>query len=221
MARSPASGRRCTSPFRSPKPSPRPTANSGAASGPTAAGAASSRRRPRPEAQLATPSPTSLLCARMRRVGGSRALLERGLQVARPVVFVQQIAKRLVGKLLERLHRVPPEQVQGRPSLLVELHELTPDPGRPLGHDDLLRWNNRRAASFTARGCDDARETAYPLSGREGARWLNHFAPAVAARRVHSWPRAAAPFAHRPRDPAFRNVVNDVATPNSAVPPGC
>src|SRR6516165_12709395 len=169
MVRSPASGRRCTSPFHSLKPSPHPTANSGAASGPTAAGAASSRRRPRPEAQLATPSPTSLLCDRMRRGGGSRAPLERGLQVGRPVVFAQQITKGLVGKLLQRLHRVAPEQVQGRPRLLVELHELTPDMGRPLGHDDLLRWNNRRA-SFTARGCDDARETAYTLPGREGAR---------------------------------------------------
>src|SRR6516162_8131597 len=169
MARSPASGRRCTSPFHSPKPSPRPTANSGAASAPTAAGAASSRHRPRPEAQLAS-SPTSVLCDRMRRVGGSRALLERGLQVGRPVVFAQQITKGLVGKLLERLHRVAPEQVQGLPRLLVEFHELTPDMGRPLGHDDLLRWNNRRAASFTARGCDDARETAYTLPGREGAR---------------------------------------------------
>src|SRR6516164_3722278 len=169
MARSPASGRRCTSPFHSPKPSPHPTANSGAASAPTAAAAASSRRRPRPETQLAS-SPTSFPCDRMRRGGGSRALLERGLQVGRPVVFAQQIAKRLVGKLLQRLHRVAPEQVQGRPRLLVELHELTPDMGWPLGHDDLLRWNNRRAASFTARGCDDARETAYTLPGREGAR---------------------------------------------------
>src|SRR5437660_11789233 len=158
MARSPASGRRCTSPFHSPKPSPRPTANSGAASGPTAAGAASSRRRPRLETQL-TSSPTSVLCDRMRRGGGSRALLERGLQVGRPVVFAQQITKGLVGKLLERLHRVAPEQVQGLPRLLVEFHELTPDTGRPLGHDDLLRWNNRRAASFIVRGCDDARET--------------------------------------------------------------
>src|SRR5262249_53082700 len=170
MARSPASGRRCTSPFHSPKPSPRPTANSGAASGPTAAGAASSRRRPRLEAQLATSPPTSFLCERMRRVGGSRALLERGLQVGRPVVFAQQIAKGLVGKLLQRLHRVPPEPAKGPPILPVDLDELTPDPGRPLGHDDLLHWNNRRAASFTARGCDDARETAYTLSEREGAR---------------------------------------------------
>src|SRR5262249_25640724 len=77
-----------------------------------------------------------------------------------------------------------------------------------LGHDDLLRWNNRRAASFTARGCDDARETAYTLSGREGARGGNHFAPAVAARHVHSWPRPAAPSAHRPRDPAFDDAVH-------------
>src|SRR6202040_1416616 len=143
MARSPASGRRCTSPFRSPKPNPRPTANSGAASGRTAAGAASSRRRPRPETQLASSS-TSVLCDRRRRSGGSRALLERGLQVGRPVVFAQQITKGLVGKLLERLHRVAPEQVQGLPGLLVEFHELTPDTGRLLGHDDLLRWSGRR-----------------------------------------------------------------------------
>src|SRR6266478_7362197 len=143
MARSPASGRRCTSPFRLPKPSPRPTANSGAASAPTAAADASSRRRPRPETQL-TSSPTSVLCDRMRRGGGSRALLERGLQVGRPVVFAQQITKGLVGKLLERLHRVAPEQVQGLPGLLVEFHELTPDTGRPLGHDDLLRWSGLR-----------------------------------------------------------------------------
>src|SRR6266481_6448019 len=95
------------------------------------AAAASSRRRPRPEAQLAS-SPTSFLCDRMRRVGGSRALLERGLQVGRPIVFAQQITKGLVGKLLERLHRVAPEQVQGLPRLLVEFHELTPDTGRPL-----------------------------------------------------------------------------------------
>src|SRR6516162_5270247 len=143
MARSPASGRRCTSPFHSPKPSPRPTANSGAASAPTAAGAASSRRRLRPDPQLAS-SPISVLCDRMRRGGGSCALLERGLQVGRPVVLAQQIAEGLVGKLLERLHRVAPEQVQGRPSLLIEFHELTPGMGRPLGHDDLLRWSGRR-----------------------------------------------------------------------------
>src|SRR4029077_18194959 len=89
-------------------------------------------------------SPTSVLCARRRRSGGSRALLERGLQVGRPVVFAQQITKGLVGKLLERLHRVAPEQVQGLPGLLVEFHELTPDTGRLLGHDDLLRWSGRR-----------------------------------------------------------------------------
>src|SRR5260370_2275244 len=107
------------------------------------AAAGSSRGRARPEAQLAS-SPTSFLCDRMRRVGGSRALLERGLQVGRPVVFAQQITKGLVGKLLERLHRVAPEQVQGLPRLVVEFHELTPDTARPLGHDDLLRWSGRR-----------------------------------------------------------------------------
>src|SRR5262249_46568100 len=106
----------------------------------------------------------------MRRVGRSRALLERGLQVARPVVFAQQITKRLVGKLLERLHRVARAQVQRPQSLLIAPPELPPAPGRPLGHHAPLRWNNRRTASFTARGCDDARETAYTLSGREGAR---------------------------------------------------
>src|SRR5258707_14163839 len=107
------------------------------------AAAASSRRHPRPEAQLAS-SPTSVVGERVRRGGGSRALLERGLQVGRPIVFAQQITKGLVGKLLERLHRVAPEQVQGLPRLLVEFHELTPDTARPLGHDDLLRWSGRR-----------------------------------------------------------------------------
>src|SRR5260370_32314769 len=103
------------------------------------AAAASSRRRLRPETQLASSS-TSVLCDRMRRGGGSRALLECGLQIGRPVVFAQQITKGLVRKLLERLHRVAPEQVQGLPTLLVEFHELTPNTGRPLLPDDRLRW---------------------------------------------------------------------------------
>src|SRR5258708_10751849 len=107
------------------------------------AAAASSRRHPRPEAQLAS-SPTSFLCDRMRRVGGSRALLERGLQVGGAVVLAQEITKGLVGKPRERLHRVASEQVPGLPRLLVEFHELTPDAGRPVGHDDILRWSGRR-----------------------------------------------------------------------------
>src|SRR5262245_4449546 len=168
MVRSPASARRCTRPFRLPKRSPRPTASSGVASGPTAAGAASSRRRPRPEA-LTTPSTTSVLCTRRGR--RAHALLERGLQISRPVVFAQQVAEGLVGELLQRLHGVAPEQVQGLPGLLVEFHELAPGTGRLLGHDDLLRWNDRRAGSFIARGCDGPTKTrsAYTLSGRESA----------------------------------------------------
>src|SRR5262249_26102915 len=142
MVRSPASGRRCTRRFRSPRPSPPPTANSGAASGPTAAGAASSRRRPRPEA-LATRSTISVLSGPR---GGRRshALRERSLQIGRPVVFPQQVAKGLVGELLERLHRIAPEQIQRLPGLLIEFHQLAPGIGRPLGHDDLLRWSRRR-----------------------------------------------------------------------------
>src|SRR6516162_9346188 len=142
MVRSPASGRRCTRRFRSPKPSPHPTANSGAASGPTAAGGASSRPRRRPEA-LATPSRISVLRG-ARRARRTHALLERGLQIGRPVVFAQQVAKGLVGELLQRLHRVAPKQIQGLPGLRVEFHELAPGIGRPLGHDDLLRWSGRR-----------------------------------------------------------------------------
>src|SRR5215510_6542151 len=168
MVRSPASGRPCTRRFRLPKPNPHKSANSGAASGPTAAGAASSRRRPRPKA-LATPSTTSVLCARRGR--RTHALLERGLQISRPVVFAQQVAKGLVGELLQGLHRIAPKQIQGLPGLLVEFHELAPGTGRLLGHDDLLRWNNRRAGSFIARGCDGPTKTrsAYTLSGRESA----------------------------------------------------
>src|SRR5215468_3452085 len=170
MVRSPASGRRCTRRFPLPRPSPRPTANSGAASGPTAAGAASSRPRPRPEA-LAARSTTSVLRG-ARRSRRTRALLERGLQIGRPVVFAQQVAKGLVGELLQRLHRVASKQIQGLPGLLVEFHELAPGTGRLLGHDDLLRWNNRRVGSFIARGCDGPTETrsAYTLPGRESAR---------------------------------------------------
>src|SRR6516165_1563826 len=167
MVRSPASGRRCTRRFRSPKPSPHPTANSGAASGPTAAGGASSRPRRRPEA-LATPSRISVLRG-TRRGRRSHALLERDLQIGRPVVFAQQVAKGLVGELLQRLNRIAPEQIQRLPGLLVELHQLAPGIGRLLGHDDLLRWNDRCAAALIARGCDGPRETAYTLSGREGA----------------------------------------------------
>src|SRR5262249_39422804 len=169
MVRSPASDRRCTRLFRLPKRSPRPMANSGAASGPTAAGAASSRRRPRPKA-LATPSTTSVLCARRGR--RTHALLERGLQISRPVVFAQQVAKGLVGELLQGLHRIPPKQTQALPGPLVESPGLAPGTGRFLAHDALLRWNNRRAGSFIARGCDGPTETrsAYTLPGREGAR---------------------------------------------------
>src|SRR5262249_9461796 len=143
MVRSPASGRRCTRRFHLRRPSPHPTANSGAASGPTAAGGASSRPRPRPEA-LAARSTVSVLRGSTRHSRRSGALLERGLQIGRPVVFAEQVAKGLVGKLLQRLHRVAPEQVQGLPGLLIEFHELAPGIGRLLGHDDLLRWRERR-----------------------------------------------------------------------------
>src|SRR5262245_36222475 len=216
MVRSPASGRPCTRRFRLPKPNPHRTANSGAASGPTAAGAASSRRRPRLDPctirssprkrgprqvldsrdkrvyarlqramrgnerkrcvcssrfALATPSTISVLRG-ARRGRRTHALLERSLQISRPVVFAQQVAKGLVSELLQRLHRVAPKQIQGLPGLLVEFHELAPSTGRLLGHDDLLRWNNRRAGSFIARGCDGPTETrsAYTLPGRESAR---------------------------------------------------
>src|SRR5262249_58989050 len=74
----------------------------------------------------------------------SDALLERGLQISGPVVFAQQVAKGLVGELLERLHRITPEQIQRLPGLRVEFHQLAPGIGRPLGHVDLLRRSGRR-----------------------------------------------------------------------------
>jgi hypothetical protein len=53
-------------------------------------------------------------------------------------MFVQQVAKGLVGELLKRLHRLAPEQVERLPGLGIEFHELAPRIGRLLGHDDPL-----------------------------------------------------------------------------------
>src|SRR5262249_46877165 len=83
MVHLPASGRRCTRPFRSPKPSRHPTANSGAASDPTAAAGASLHRRRRPEA-LATPSRVPTANPKPLTATANRLILaadERSLQV--------------------------------------------------------------------------------------------------------------------------------------------
>ena len=53
-------------------------------------------------------------------------------------MFVQQVAKSLVGEFLDCLHRLAREQVKRLPGLGIEFHELAPRIGRLLGHDDLL-----------------------------------------------------------------------------------
>src|SRR5260370_10450830 len=88
-------------------------------------------------------------------------------------MFVEQVAKGLVGELMERLHRLAPEQVERLPGLRIEFHELAPRIGRLLGHDDLLasKRNNACARLFIARGRDGPRERrrASTLPRREGA----------------------------------------------------
>src|SRR5262249_3923875 len=83
---------------------------------------------------LAAPSP-ACVCGRARR--GTRALAQRRLQIGRAPMFVQQVAKGLVGELLEGFHRLVPEQVERLPGLGIEFHELAPRIGWLL-HDTLL-----------------------------------------------------------------------------------
>src|SRR5438552_797462 len=99
---------------------------------------------------LAAPSPVRVR-GRARR-GGPRALAQRGLYIGRPSIFVQKVAKSLVGEFLDCLHRLAREQVKRLPGLGIEFHELAPRIGRLLGHDDLLiNWNNGAPGPFIAR----------------------------------------------------------------------
>jgi hypothetical protein len=53
----------------------------------------------------------------------------------RPSVLLQQIAERLVGKLLKRFLGLAREQVERMPSLRIELDQLPPGLCRLLGHE--------------------------------------------------------------------------------------
>src|SRR5262245_37677121 len=68
------------------------------------------------------------------RGGGSRALPQRRLQIGRASVFVQQVAERLISKLLKRLHGLAREQVERVPRLRIKPHELAPNLCWLLGH---------------------------------------------------------------------------------------
>src|SRR5262245_28994177 len=46
------------------------------------------------------------------------------------MTLLEQVGKGLVGQLLQRLHAVARQQVQGVPGLVVELDELASGPGR-------------------------------------------------------------------------------------------
>jgi hypothetical protein len=98
-------------------------------------------------------------------------LVQRRLEISRPVVFVQEIAKRLVRKLLECLHRVAREQIQRLPGLRIKFHELAPDGGRLFGHDEPPAPPGTTPAP-TRSPRDGPREsrTASTLPRREGAR---------------------------------------------------
>src|SRR5262245_40681358 len=52
----------------------------------------------------------------------SQALAQGGFQIGRSAMFAQQVAERLVGKLLKALHAIVRQQVQRMPGLVVELH---------------------------------------------------------------------------------------------------
>src|SRR5688500_9314324 len=56
-------------------------------------------------------------------------------------MLAQEIAKGFVGQLLQRLHGVAPEKVQGVPSLGIKFQALTH--GRPVGHVDPRRYDAR------------------------------------------------------------------------------
>ena len=49
---------------------------------------------------------------------------KRRLEIGRPLVFAQQVAKRLVGKLLKVFHLVVRQKIQRVPGLVIELNAL-------------------------------------------------------------------------------------------------
>jgi len=65
------------------------------------------------------------------------ALAQSVLQIDRPVVFLEEIADRLVAPLLKCFHLTPREQVERLPSLFIELHALA-------GHDQAVLLSSGR-----------------------------------------------------------------------------
>src|SRR5262249_911385 len=106
-----------------------------------------------------------------------RALLERGAQVSRPAMLVEEVAKRLVGKLLPGLHRIARQEINGVPSFFVELNELAPDAGRLLrgrhvrlhgnrpDHDDSIKRDEGREGPGGTWIDDRATDVRQPTRG--------------------------------------------------------
>jgi hypothetical protein len=62
------------------------------------------------------------------------------LEVDRPAMLAEKIGERLVGKLLEVPHAVPGEQVEGIPSLLIELNAFSWHRGILLRDNSATLW---------------------------------------------------------------------------------
>src|SRR5207248_2037708 len=84
------------------------------------------------------------------------ALLQRGVQAGRAAVLAQQVAERLVGKLLDTLEGIASEQVKRLPALGIEFDQFAMRSIRLLRHDPLRRESPPHSAgtpSIASAGC--------------------------------------------------------------------
>jgi hypothetical protein len=96
-----------------------------------------------------------VLCAPLRALSSSAAgaLVERSLESDRPFMLRKKVGKSFVGDLLEIHHAVARQQIDGRPSLVVELHALA----RHGAASFMLEMNNNRASKEWEQNMSDQR----------------------------------------------------------------